>query len=137
MEALAAIVRLYGTVTFNNQILSVSAWMEMGNVMTYTSILGPAKDRFGILIDVASGLEYLHQNHIMHGNLRGANVLIDANGRALISDTGLSMSINEVSWGLLSLNDNLKLIEYKCASLYLTMHRVIPRFAGKQESSFY
>ncbi|KAG6332055.1 hypothetical protein ID866_7032, partial [Astraeus odoratus] len=44
------------------------------------------------LIDIAKGLYYLHGQPlaVIHGNLKGANVLIAADGRVVITDYGLS-----------------------------------------------
>ena len=40
--------------------------------------------------DVASGLAYLHSKKIVHGDLKGVNILITASLRACIADFGLS-----------------------------------------------
>ncbi|KAE9384775.1 kinase-like protein, partial [Gymnopus androsaceus JB14] len=40
--------------------------------------------------DVANGLAYLHSMSIVHGDLKGVNVLITSVGRACVSDFGLS-----------------------------------------------
>ncbi|KXN81954.1 Mitogen-activated protein kinase kinase kinase 1, partial [Leucoagaricus sp. SymC.cos] len=40
----------------------------------------------GVLI----GLYYLHQNRVIHGDLKGANVLVDSEGSARLADFGLS-----------------------------------------------
>ncbi|KAF8834608.1 WD40 repeat-like protein [Paxillus ammoniavirescens] len=67
------------------------------------------------IIDTASGLQYLHSKSIVHGDLSGvrgvsicvdlthtymsniqSNVLVDANGRACISDFGLSTLLTEL-----------------------------------------
>jgi serine/threonine protein kinase len=42
------------------------------------------------LLDVLSGLSYLHTNHIVHGDIKGANVLVDPQGRARLADLGSS-----------------------------------------------
>ena len=40
------------------------------------------------LLQVASGLKYLHDHHVIHGDLSGNNVLIDDEGNAQITDFG-------------------------------------------------
>lgn len=39
---------------------------------------------------MASGLLYLHNNGVIHGDLKGANILISDSGRACLADLGLS-----------------------------------------------
>ncbi|KAG6843375.1 hypothetical protein H0H87_005296 [Tephrocybe sp. NHM501043] len=41
--------------------------------------------------DVAKGLSYLHNEGVIHGDLKGPNVLIDGTGRARLADFGLSV----------------------------------------------
>ncbi|KAF7795331.1 hypothetical protein EIP86_006488 [Pleurotus ostreatoroseus] len=40
--------------------------------------------------EIASGLKYLHDEGIVHGDLRGANVLVDHDNHVYIADFGLS-----------------------------------------------
>jgi len=42
-----------------------------------------------IIVEVASGLDFAHRNNIVHGNLRPANILFDANEVPRISDFGM------------------------------------------------
>ncbi|EPQ54916.1 kinase-like protein, partial [Gloeophyllum trabeum ATCC 11539] len=42
------------------------------------------------LFEVSQGLEYLHCHNIVHGDLRGGNVLIDDASHARFADFGLS-----------------------------------------------
>ncbi|CAA7271665.1 unnamed protein product [Cyclocybe aegerita] len=39
---------------------------------------------------ILQGLDYLHDRDIIHGNIRGANILIDSTGRTKISDFSLA-----------------------------------------------
>ncbi|KAJ3533315.1 hypothetical protein NMY22_g7380 [Coprinellus aureogranulatus] len=42
------------------------------------------------LRDVIEGLSYLHSNHIVHGTIKAANILVTASGRASIANVGPS-----------------------------------------------
>ncbi|KAG6848005.1 hypothetical protein H0H93_004234, partial [Arthromyces matolae] len=42
------------------------------------------------VVDVASGIEYLHANGVVHGDLKGLNILVTAQERACLTDFGLS-----------------------------------------------
>ena len=42
------------------------------------------------------GLEYLHTNHIMHRDIKGANILVDNAGRIKLADFGASKQIEDL-----------------------------------------
>lgn len=88
--------RFLGIVDFGNQFLSVSIWMENSDALKYINSTAEVIDRLRILRDVSSGMEYLHFRRVVHGDLRAANILIDANGDACVSDFGLSIVAQEV-----------------------------------------
>ena len=50
----------------------------------------PEQTLWRIIKDIASGLEYLHNYGIMHLDIKPANILLDSQGRYVISDFGLS-----------------------------------------------
>jgi len=56
-------------------------------------------------VDIAHGLQYLHSQDIIHGDLSGNNVLIDRNGKASLVDFGLSALLpGRISQALLPTN---------------------------------
>ncbi|TEB30398.1 kinase-like protein, partial [Coprinellus micaceus] len=60
-----------------------------GTVASYLS-LHPGVDRFLLVKDIVSALVYLHTEGVVHGDLRGANILVDAAGRACVASFGFS-----------------------------------------------
>ncbi|KAG6909388.1 hypothetical protein DXG01_000688 [Tephrocybe rancida] len=64
-------------------------WMENGTITDYLKRNHTAP-RALLAHDVASGLLYLHNNDTIHGDLEGANVLVDRVGRAQVADFGIS-----------------------------------------------
>ncbi|KAG0696882.1 kinase-like domain-containing protein [Suillus ampliporus] len=71
----------------------VSPWMPNGTLNAYLqakhndlSVL----DRLRMLKDVSAGLRYLHSMSVAHGDITGANILIDEGGHARLIDFGLS-----------------------------------------------
>ncbi|KAF9781293.1 kinase-like domain-containing protein [Thelephora terrestris] len=52
----------------------VYEWMANGNIMEY--VRTNAGNHLKLLEDAVEGLKYLHQTGIVHGNLKGANILI-------------------------------------------------------------
>ncbi|KAF8594107.1 kinase-like protein, partial [Ceratobasidium sp. AG-I] len=83
------ILKLLGLVEFRNQIGMVSPWMKEGNVMHYLR-REPSANRPNICAQVADGLSYLHQRSFVHGDLKGANILMSDGGVPLLTDFGNS-----------------------------------------------
>ncbi|EIN03690.1 kinase-like protein, partial [Punctularia strigosozonata HHB-11173 SS5] len=69
----------------------VSEWMEHGDVMSYLERF-PQANRLQLITDVARGLEYMHAVGVIHGDMKGRNVLVDSSHRARLSDFGLAMT---------------------------------------------
>ncbi|KAG6334348.1 hypothetical protein ID866_4739 [Astraeus odoratus] len=90
------ILSLLGITTeFDRTISIVSEWMDMGNAHDYVQNL--TVDPRPLVSGIAHGLQHLHDHRpfpIYHGDLKGANVLISADGRALLTDFGLSRAVN-------------------------------------------
>ncbi|KAH7925413.1 kinase-like protein [Leucogyrophana mollusca] len=74
----------------------VSPWMDNGNVLQYLE-KNPQADRKPLLLDVARGIHYLHsfEPPIVHGDLKGANVLITSSFRACVADFGLCTLVQD------------------------------------------
>ncbi|KAK1230419.1 Protein kinase of the Mitotic Exit Network [Marasmius sp. AFHP31] len=73
------------------QLCLVSPWMEQGNLVTFLKNAPSERvDRMQLAYDVASGLAHLHGMKIVHGDMKGVNVLITPEFRACIGDFGLS-----------------------------------------------
>ncbi|KAF9789474.1 kinase-like domain-containing protein [Thelephora terrestris] len=68
----------------------ISEWMSGGDLPRYIS-KHPGADILSLLSDVAEGLSYLHSCNVIHGDLKGSNILVDQYDRARITDFGLSM----------------------------------------------
>jgi serine/threonine protein kinase len=47
-------------------------------------------DLFRFMHEISKGMEYLHENGILHGDLKASNVLVDQRYRCLIADFGQS-----------------------------------------------
>ncbi|KAG6912003.1 hypothetical protein DXG01_000251 [Tephrocybe rancida] len=72
------------------RVCLVSPWMANRNVLQYLQ-RNPDDDRRSLILDVAQGLNYLHtfDPSVIHGDLRGNNILVTPDKRACIADFGL------------------------------------------------
>ncbi|KAJ7585178.1 TKL/TKL-ccin protein kinase [Mycena floridula] len=95
------ILPLYGTTSdpeFGRYQSMVCPWLQHGSVSKYMEQHGDIlsmTDRLQLLREVAEGLRYLHSESIVHGDLSGANILIDHKGTACLADFGLSSIAKE------------------------------------------
>ncbi|KAI5117036.1 hypothetical protein M0805_004743 [Coniferiporia weirii] len=93
------VARLHGIMQLPNTLAMVSPWCENGTVVRYLRETNPGADRVQLLYEIASGVLYLHSCDpvVVHGDLKGCNILIDAAGHAVITDFGLAKVKEEVS----------------------------------------
>ncbi|KAG8791761.1 hypothetical protein FRC12_008182 [Ceratobasidium sp. 428] len=81
------VLPLLGLVQFEGQIRMVSLWMENGSLPEYLN-QHPDTDRCNMSVQVANGLSYIHGTDIIHGDLKGQNVLVSEKGVPMITDFG-------------------------------------------------
>ncbi|CAE6455882.1 unnamed protein product [Rhizoctonia solani] len=81
---------LMGVIAFKGQSLGmVSEWMENGNLHEYLR-KNPNADRLELSVQIASGLAYVHNCNMVHGDIKALNVLVSSDGVAKLTDFGLS-----------------------------------------------
>lgn len=84
-----------------------SPWEQNGNVKDFYQ-KNPDLDRLPMIRGILSGLLYLHKRPVVHGDLRGANILVSERGIPMLCDFGLAnvvedlakMSVSSVLQGL-------------------------------------
>ncbi|KIJ67231.1 hypothetical protein HYDPIDRAFT_148722 [Hydnomerulius pinastri MD-312] len=93
------IAPLYGVIQSVNTIAMVSPWCNNGTIMQYIQREDVYPDRLALLMEIASGVSYLHNMKpvVVHGDLKGTNILISDTGAALITDFGLSNVVEDLS----------------------------------------
>ncbi|KAG6808400.1 hypothetical protein H0H92_004276 [Tricholoma furcatifolium] len=69
--------------------LLVYKWMKRGNIISYLKKY-PRASRVHLLHGVALGVKHMHERSIVHGDIKGANILVDDSGKALIGDFGFA-----------------------------------------------
>ncbi|KAJ6542648.1 kinase-like domain-containing protein [Mycena capillaripes] len=80
--------------TFPSSFCMVSPWMKHGTILKYLNEHGRA-DVDKMLLQIAEGLAYLHSMKIVHGDLRGTNILVSDDWKACLADFGLTGVIED------------------------------------------
>lgn len=99
------------TTSYDLTVSLVIKWMDGGNAHAF--VQDPNVDPRPLLLGIARGLQYLHEcqpNPVIHGDLKGPNVLISEQGQPLLTDYGLppllsgsfSVSVSVQSLGALN-----------------------------------
>ncbi|KDQ58598.1 hypothetical protein JAAARDRAFT_34422 [Jaapia argillacea MUCL 33604] len=79
----------------SRHIAMVSPWMHHGHILEYLGRYRPVGvDVNKLLCQIAAGLQYLHGRRVVHGDLRGVNILIDMNLQPRVADFGLAKVAN-------------------------------------------
>ncbi|KAG9033051.1 hypothetical protein FRB95_000636 [Tulasnella sp. JGI-2019a] len=104
------VLPFYGLVDLSGETYLVSPWMEHGDLSQFltgrlsylepcgvqstpTEALRVAYRAFNeeeTIFGIASGLAYLHANNVIHGDLKGANILLDNAMSPLLGDFGMT-----------------------------------------------
>ncbi|KAJ6516351.1 hypothetical protein C8R45DRAFT_959829 [Mycena sanguinolenta] len=87
----------FGLYVLDGRPCLISPWMENGDLKHFLSRAPSDTNRVSLIADVAMGLEYLHSEHVVHGDLKTPNILVTPSGRACITDFGLSTIVDELS----------------------------------------
>lgn len=99
----------------------VCPWADHGALTSFLEcrqhVLSPL-DKFSLLNDIALGLQYLHSESVVHGDLTGSNVLIYGDGRACLADFGLSTILVEFIGTSYFTNSTRGNIRWAAAELY-------------------
>ncbi|KAF9259325.1 kinase-like protein, partial [Marasmius fiardii PR-910] len=79
------------TVLLTGKVALVSPWMVNGPITNFLK-LKPRHDRLKVLLEIIAGITYLHSHNIVHGDIKGANVLVDEYGQCYLGDFGLAIT---------------------------------------------
>ncbi|KAG8976858.1 hypothetical protein FRC05_002795 [Tulasnella sp. 425] len=105
----------------------ISPWMKNGNVSDYIARERPSiAGRMQLLRDVSEGLHYLHSGPlpIVHGDMIPGNVLVDDDGRAVLSDFALAKLLQDTRTGLTTSVGHVRHVRWLAPELLLGDGRV-------------
>ncbi|KAJ7852541.1 kinase-like domain-containing protein, partial [Mycena leptocephala] len=92
------VLPFFGLYYLGKRLCLVSPWMENGHIMTFLKNKKPTNtDRLSLILDIALVLQYLHEKDVVHGDLKGLNILVTPSGRACIADFGVSSIVNAMT----------------------------------------
>lgn len=86
------IVQYLGHETFDNSLHIYLEYMSGGNITNILSKYGalPEKTVKVYAKQILAGLIYLHENKVVHKDIKGANILVDGDGTVKLADFGCS-----------------------------------------------
>uniref|UniRef100_A0A0W0G7R4 Protein kinase domain-containing protein n=1 Tax=Moniliophthora roreri TaxID=221103 RepID=A0A0W0G7R4_MONRR len=68
----------------------VSPWMVNGTIIQFLK-KNPRANINGLLFGIVQGIDYLHSKKVVHGDIKGCNILIDENCQPRLADFGLTV----------------------------------------------
>ncbi|KAF9259339.1 kinase-like protein, partial [Marasmius fiardii PR-910] len=74
---------------FSGKLALVAPWMANGEITKFLET-NPSHDKLKVISEIAAGIMYLHSYNIIHGDIKGANVLVDKQGQCYLADFGLA-----------------------------------------------
>ncbi|KAF8600006.1 hypothetical protein BDV93DRAFT_608934 [Ceratobasidium sp. AG-I] len=84
------VAELLGLALFQDQLAMVSTWNKKGNVIQYIE-QEPCIDRYELCQQLVTAVVYLHKLDVVHGDLKGANILVSDDGTLQLTDFGLAV----------------------------------------------
>ncbi|GAB9474921.1 Tkl protein kinase [Globisporangium polare] len=87
------VARLYGACDVDKRCFVCESIAD-GTLRDYLKLDKNRDKKWQKLHEIAQGLRYLHENSILHNDLKGDNFLIGADGKAKIIDFGFSSILN-------------------------------------------
>ncbi|KAJ7722889.1 kinase-like domain-containing protein, partial [Mycena maculata] len=72
----------------------ISPFLQNGTIMKYRNENGPRHISITRRVHIDLGLDYIHSESIIHGDLHTGNILIDDGGHVKLADFGLASFVN-------------------------------------------
>ncbi|KAF7377549.1 Protein kinase domain-containing protein [Mycena sanguinolenta] len=92
------VLPFFGLYYVEDRLCLISPWMEHGHIIDFLRNHEPTDTkRLALILDVALGLQYLHDQKVVHGDLKGLNILVTPSHRACIADFGVSSIADNIT----------------------------------------
>ncbi|KAJ7264179.1 kinase-like domain-containing protein [Mycena rebaudengoi] len=86
------VAKFYGVAVVGGRPALILEWCSQGTATDY--LMGKSLDeRLRVILSLAKGLAYVHSRNVVHGDLKASNVLISEGGYVVLSDFGLSRTL--------------------------------------------
>ncbi|KAG8868866.1 hypothetical protein FRC20_002678 [Serendipita sp. 405] len=91
-----SIVKYEGMVRSTDTLSIVLEYVENGSLGQLLKAFGKLNERLvaSYVTKILEGLDYLHKSHVVHCDLKAANILTTKNGNVKLSDFGVSLNLN-------------------------------------------
>ncbi|KAJ7689663.1 kinase-like domain-containing protein, partial [Mycena rosella] len=104
--------------TFHPHVCLISPLLKNKTIMAYRAEKGPQNISIPkLILEITEGLQYLHSESIVHGDLHKGNILIDDEGHVKLIDFGLAYLVGETTT-MTGVADASGAIAYKAPELY-------------------
>lgn len=95
----ANLVTVYGVEAADDPPMLVLEWIDGVSADRWARPQGgverPLDERLQLFLSICAGVQYAHQQGVLHRDLKPGNILVDASGVAHILDFGLAKLLNE------------------------------------------
>ncbi|KAF9787364.1 kinase-like domain-containing protein [Thelephora terrestris] len=125
------VLPLIGVTMTEAKFALVSDWMTNGNLNEFVEA-NPKADRLKLRLlgDAARGLIYIHERGVVHGDLKGANIVVDQSCRALLADFGMLTIIS----GPTSFSSTTSNAQADGTARWMSPERIAPQDFGRKNS---
>ncbi|KAF9259367.1 kinase-like protein [Marasmius fiardii PR-910] len=79
------------TTLFPGKLCLLAPWMVNGRITKFLEV-NPNHDKLRVISEIMGAIAYLHFHNIIHGDIKGANVLVDEQGKCYLADFGLAIA---------------------------------------------
>ncbi|KAE8250918.1 hypothetical protein A4X13_0g4252 [Tilletia indica] len=94
-----SVVKYEGLVRSDGALNIILEWVESGSLYLTLKSFGPFNEALcaSYVVQILEGLHYLHNRHVVHCDLKAANILTTKKGNIKLSDFGVSLNLQAMA----------------------------------------